>query len=143
MKEMKQIKKPKILIYNDENLEYKVGNYGIFNIINEPIEVTSRTDLFKKYVPGRTYQFVCDISNFEELDNIALDDTTMKRLAKFNKEIDIKRLDKQIEEKKKQIDELDNVLQDREDRVGKLKNFIKDIYNINLYEDDGDYDWDD
>ena len=67
----------------------------------------------------------------------------MKRLAKFNKEIDIKRLDKQIEEKKKQIDELDNVLQDREDRVGKLKNFIKDIYNINLYEDDGDYDWDD
>lgn len=129
-----------ILIYNDKDIQYFHG---------VPMELGMET-FCKKYDSGFGYRqaipmnrlLTASIGNFEELENITLDDTTMKRIAKYNKEIDIKRLDKQIEEKKKQIYELDNVLQDREGRINKLKNFIKDIYKINLDKDEEDY-WDD
>lgn len=130
-----------ILIYNDKDIQYFHG---------VPISI-GMEQLYQEYnsiFDGRqTIPTNCllqaTINNFEELENITLDDTTMKRIAKFNKELDIKKLDKEIEEKKKQIDELDSILQDREGRIDKLKKFIKDIYNINLDDDDDDnYDWD-
>lgn len=129
-----------ILIYNDKDISYFHG---------VPMEIGMET-FCREYDGGIGYKqaipvsrsLTASICNFEELKNITLDDTTMKRIAKFNKEVDIKKLDKEIEEKKKQIDELDDILQDRKGRVGKLKEFIKDIYNINLDEDDEDY-WDD
>lgn len=128
-----------ILIYDDKNIQYYHGtptnidiysNCGTYRcidgtIINEPVLTELRST----------------ISNFEQLDNITLDDTTMKRIAKYNKEVDIKKLEKEIEDKKKKIDELDSILQDREDRVGKLKKYIADIYNLNLDEDDEGYDY--
>lgn len=125
--------KGNILIYNDTDIQYFHGVPMNVDIINNCevyhcIDGTSVNGLM-------TTELKSIINNFEQLDNIVLDDTTMKRIAKFNKEVDIKKLDKEIEEKKKQIDELDEILQDREGRVGKLKNFIKDIYNINLDED--------
>lgn len=128
-----------ILIYNDKDIQYFHGVPMNIDIIND-CEIYHCIDGTSISGPITT-ELRIRISNFEELDNITLDDTTMKRIAKFNKEIDIKKLDKEIEEKKKQIDELDSILQDREGRIGKLKNFIKDIYNINLDEDDEDYDW--
>ena len=81
-----------------------------------------------------------NISNFEELDNIMLDETTMKRIAKYNKEVEVKRLDNTIKEKKDKIKELDDILQDKEGRVKKLKEFVANIYDIDLNEDDEDYD---
>lgn len=130
-----------ILIYNDEDISYFHG---------VPMEIGMET-FCREYDGSFGYKQTIPISrlltatigNFEELKNITLDDTTMKRIAKFNKEVDIKKLDKEIEEKKKHIDELDDILYDREGRVNKLKDFIKDIYNINLDEDDEEYDWDD
>lgn len=138
---------PKILIYDDENIQYFVGNCGNLDIISgEPIEYCSVESSIRQYLPPMFNYFKCSISNFEQLDNITLDDTTMKRIAKFNKEVDIKKLDEQIEARKKQIDKLDSILQDREGRVEKLKSFIKNIYEINLNKygnNDEDYDWDD
>lgn len=131
-----------ILIYNDKNIQYFHGvpiNIGIEQLYDEYNSILYG----RKTIPTNRI-LTATIDNFEELDNIILDDTTMKRIAKFNKEIDIKKLDKKIEEKKKKIDELDNVLQDREGRIDKLKNFIKDIYKINLDDDEDDEDyWDD
>lgn len=129
-----------ILIYNDKDIQYFHG---------VPIEIGAETG-YMNYDGGRGYMqsfpthhlLTASIIDFKQLDNITLDDTTMKRIAKFNKEIDIKKLDKEIEEKKKQIDELDSILQDREGRIDKLKDFIKDIYTIDLNEDEEDY-WDD
>lgn len=130
-----------ILIYNDKDIQYFHGvpiNIGIEQLHDEYNSILYG----RKTIPTKRI-LTATIDNFEELDNITLDDTTMKRIAKFNKEIDIKKLNKEIEEKKKQIDELDEILQDRNGRLGKLKNFIKDIYNINLDDDDEGYDWDD
>ncbi len=130
-----------ILIYNDTDIQYFHGvpiDIGMEQFYEEYNSIFDG----RQMIPTNRL-LTASISSFEELENITLDDTTMKRIAKFNKEVDIKKLDKEIEEKKKQIDELDNVLQDREGRIDKLKNFIKDIYKINLDEDDEDYDWDD
>lgn len=129
-----------ILIYNDKDIEYFHGVPINFNIKTDIIKYDGGHG-YEEAISGMTY-LTATIGCFEKTENITLDDTTMKRIAKFNKETDIKKLDRQIEEKKKQIDKLDDILQDREGRIDKLKNFIKDIYKINLDEDDEDY-WDD
>ena len=69
---------------------------------------------------------------FEKIENIKLDDTLMRRIAKFNKEQEIKRLEHEIENKKERIKELDDILQDKEGRIEKLKEFVAIIYDIDL-----------
>ena len=139
----KSIKQPRILIYDDENMNYRVGNMGDFDIvIDTPIEITGWRDYQRQFIQPLTQLFRCTISNYEELENIKLDDTTMKRIAKFNKEIDIQKLDKKIKEKEEKIKELDDILQDRECRIDKLKKFVAELYDIDLSdEDDEDYDY--
>lgn len=136
------INNPKILIYDDETIQYIVGTVGNFGINNgEPIEITIPKDFERQYIPPMYNYFECEIRNCEQLDNIMLDETTMKRIAKYNKEVEVKRLDNTIKEKKDKIKELDDILQDKEGRVKKLKEFVANIYNINLDEDDEDYDY--
>lgn len=138
---IKRISKPKILIYDDENIEYLCGNSGNFSLKSGvPIEVSSIDDFNKQYLPPVYNFFECEVLNFEQLDNIKLDDTTMKRIAKFNKEIDIKKLDKTIKEKEDKIKELDDILLDKEGRVKKIKEFVAKIYDIDIeYDEDYDY----
>ena len=64
----------------------------------------------------------------------------MERIAKFNKEQEIRRLDEEIKEKKEKIKELDDILQDKDKRVEKLKEFVANIYNIDINDDEEDYD---
>lgn len=130
-----------ILIYNDKDIQYFHGVPMRIRMEQLGMEYNSISGGCQ--IIPTNYLLEASIDNFKELENITLDDTTMKRIARFNKDVDIKKLDKEIEEKKKQIDELDSILQDREGRIDKLKKFIKDIYNINLDDDDDDdYDWD-
>lgn len=140
----KKINKPRILIYDNENINYKVGYLGnIQEVMPEQIEITSLGDIEPQYIPSRCYEFTCGISNYQELDTIELDPTTMKRIAKYNKEIECLKLDADIKQKKEQIKELEDILNDRENRVEKLKDYIKDIWNLDIQDDednDGDYD---
>lgn len=137
-----------ILIYDKENICYKVGHLASITGPNEP-ELVDITDIcddnYKTYIPSPTVDFQCTISNYEELNNIELDETTMKRIAKYNKEIDIKKLDEKIKEKEEKIKELDDVLTDKEKRVDMLKKYIANIFDIEIKEDSdddyGDYDW--
>ena len=62
-------------------------------------------------------------------------------LKKVNKEQEIAKLDKVIQEKEQKIKDLEDILQDRSKRVEKIKEFIANIYNIPI--DDGEYDYDD
>lgn len=87
---IKKINKPKVLIYDDENIAYVVGDFATL----------------------------------------------------YNKEVEVKRLDNTIKEKQNKIKELDDILQDKEGRVKKLKEFVANIYNTDLDEDNEDYDWD-
>lgn len=129
-----------ILIYNDKAIKYYSGVPMSLDVSANYDEYCGITDDCKTVIPlGST--LTAEISNFEELDNIMLDETTMKRIAKYNKEVEVKRLDNTIKEKQDKIKELDDILQDKEGRVKKLKDFVANIYNIDLDEDDEDYDY--
>lgn len=139
MELIKKINKPKILVYDDENIRYMVGDLVTFT--HEPQVEYYESNGHKKAISIRT---ICDFAIDESklLDNIMLDDTTMKRIAKYNKEVEVIKLDNAIKEKKNKIKELDDILQDKEGRVKKIKDFVAKIYDIDLDEDDEDYDWD-
>lgn len=133
-----------ILIYDNENIKYYKGN-----LVN--IEAHTQYDS-GVYMSGEPYNYIygydiiMNSSHLEETANIELDDTTMKRIAKFNKTQECKRLDKKIEAKEEKIKELDDLLQDKEKRWKKVNQYIKNIYDLDLEEDeDDDYyeDWDD
>lgn len=130
----------KVIMYDDKNLEYFVGNYGSFDVKTDIIEVAGISDLHRQFIPGCNLSCNFSINNTERHDTIKLDETLMKRIAKYNKEQVCKNLDIEIAEKRKKIKELDDILTDRIGRVEKLKAFIRNIYNIDLYED---YDEDD
>lgn len=129
-----------ILIYNDKDIKYYKGVPMSFDICTNYGEYQEITGDCKTMIPfGST--LTANISNFEELDSIMLDETTMKRIAKYNKEVEVKRLDNTIKERQDKIKELDGILQDKEGRVKKLKKFVANIYDIKLDEDDEDYDY--
>ncbi len=134
-----------ILIYNNENIEYYHGK--IVSFTSKPIierYCSIEEDMPITNILGNTVIF--QVGRGEETNNIELDDTTMKRIAKFNKTQECKRLDKEIKAKEERIKELDNLLQDKEKRWNKVKQYIKNIYDLDLDEDDDDdyyEDWDD
>ena len=129
-------KKTNILIYDDENIIYHKGAMTSFSYDYGCIDFDTLGKINKKITNSVT--LTADISPYEELENVKLDDTLMKRIAKFNKEQEIKRLEKEIEDKKKRIKELDDILQDKEGRIEKLKKFVAEIYDIDI-ESEEDY----
>lgn len=136
-------KKANILIYDDENIKYYQGTWtSIEASTPNYIDCSYISDYSTRVLPTN-YDIHIISNDLEEFDNINLDDTTMKRIAKFNKQQECKRLDKEMEEKQKRIKELDNLLHDKEKRWNKVKEYIKNIYEINLYDDTNDYDYND
>lgn len=134
-----------ILIYNDKDIKYYSGVPMELDVHSDYEEYQSLESDIKTIISlGST--LTVNITKFKELDNIMLDETTMKRIAKYNKEVEVKRLDNTIKEKKDKIKELDDILQDKEGKVKKLKEFVANLYNIDLDkdvdEDDEGYDWD-
>lgn len=132
-----------MLIYDKDNIIYYSGNPTRIDIESDIAEFDDPNTPFSKRTAIVGKIMTLHVPNIETLDNIVLDDTTMKRIAKFNKNQEIKRLDKTIQEKQEKIKELEDILCDREKRVDKLKEYIEKIYDINLDEDDEyeDYDW--
>jgi len=127
----------RVIIYNDNNIQYIIGNGTSFEW--EP------RCLNYECIDGTRHHFPLNavvtmgVDNAECLENIKLDDTLMKRIAVFNKIQECKRLDKEIADKKKEIEKIEEILEDRNGRLKKLKAFIRDIYEIDIDEDD---DWD-
>lgn len=128
----------KVLIYDNENMQYVVGYARSFTFDYDNLEIVDN-DGMKRYCPISTHLDLI-INESKRLNNIDLDPTTMKRIAKFNKEQEIRRLDEEIHEKKEKIKELDDILQDKDKRVQKLKEFVANIYNIDINDDEEDYD---
>lgn len=131
-----------ILVYNNDDIVYYDGVLTSFakeNIWDSGDFITGE---HYEYILGTNIRFA--VSNLEQHETIKLDDTLMKRIAKFNKEIEIKKLDETIKNKQEKIKELDDLLQDKEKRWNKVKDYIKNIYNISLEDDydDEEY-WED
>lgn len=131
--------RPNIIIYDDENIKYITGYVGSVETKCDAIECRY-IDGSSDYVQPLTSIFTAEITNSECLDNIKLDDTTMKRIAKFNKEQEIKRLDEKIKNKKEKIKELDNIIIDKDKRIEKLKKFVSELYDIDIDDEYDEYD---
>lgn len=125
-------KKTNILIYDDENIVYHEGAITSFSYDYGCIDFDTLEGINRKIINSVT--LTADIFPYEELENVKLDDKLMKRIAKFNKEQEIKRLEKKIKDKKKRIKELDDILQDKEGRIEKLKKFVAKIYDLDIDE---------
>ena len=130
-----------IIIYDEEDIHY---------IEADIIEFDSHCDVIEYQDPinGETIKFPSDTTftftttnSFDE-DTIKLDETMMKRIAKYNKEKELQKIKEQIKEKEEQIKEIDNKLQDKEKRWQKVKEYIANIYDLDLESDDEeDYDY--
>lgn len=130
----------KVIIYDDENIDYFTGVVTNFGISRDDICITGIKDLTRNFISDNLYcEFV--VNKVSKHDTIQLGETLMKRIAKYNKEKECQQLDEKIKEKKAKIKELDDILTDRVGRVEKLKEFIAKIYDIDLYDDDEDDDW--
>ena len=126
-----------IIIYNDENIYYYQGSLISIDMDMNYLDYNSLDGTCGCIRDGMI--MTAKIDNYKEGENIVLDDTTMKRIAKYNKTADLKRLDKIIAEKEEKIRELDALLTDKEKRWKKVKDFVANIYDININEDDDDY----
>lgn len=125
----------KIILYDDENLIYCTGN--LYNTeINQDVQ-TCRSVTGETWTEPLVRKFEGIIGG-DETETMQLDETLMKRIAKYNKEAEIKKYDKIIKEKKKQIKELDDILQDKDKRIEKLKEFVANIYDLDLKDDEDD-----
>lgn len=140
--EIPKTDKYNILVYNDEYMIYYDGVLASFNKENIWDNGYFATGEHYQYLLGTNIKFT--VPCLEQHETIKLDDTLMKRIAKFNKEVEIKKLDETIKNKQEKIKELDNLLQDKEKRWNKVKDYIKNIYNISLEDDydDEEY-WED
>jgi len=127
-----------ILCYSEDDMFYYHGVPTIFDYKPEIVTYDWIEIPYKRTTISPYNAMEIQTNGFEKLDNIMLDDTTMKRIAKFNKTQECKRLDKEIKEKEERIKELDDLLQDKEKRWNKVKEYIKNIYEINLDEEDSD-----
>lgn len=135
------INNPHVIIYDKDNLIYVEGCGGYLGATADPIMYHSIEDGSIQYLPPRDYEFSCCVMDTKRKNYVDLDDTLMKRIAKYNKEVEIQKLDEEIETKKKHIEELDNILNDRNKRVNMLRKYIANIWNINVNEEDEE-DWD-
>lgn len=135
----KMIPSTNILIYDDNNLVYYEGRCTSLTIDGSCEVYRSLDDNEEHSLPPRDYNLQCSIGSLTEHDVITLDDTLMKRIAKYNKEVEIQKLDEIIKEKQEYIDSLNEVLYDRNKRVSKLRDYISKIWEINV---DDDYDED-
>lgn len=133
------IKRPRILIYDDENMSYITGYCTSIDMSRDIEKVDHRFDGITLEIMDKTI-FTCEVDDAKRMDNIKLDATTMRRIAKFNKEQEIGRLDAEIKSRKAKIEELDDILEDKQRRVDKIKEFVAHIYDIPLDEyDEGDW----
>ena len=131
-----RIKPMNVLLYDDKNIIYYEGILASIDMEHQINEYNLNGKISKEFTGGI---ITLSVSDFSQIDNIKLDDTTMKRIAVFNKQCECKRLDKIIEEKQKVIKKFDDDLQDKEKRWEKVKEYIANIYDLDLNDDYDDY----
>ena len=129
----------KILIYNDELLCYKTGNLVSMQVESSAINIKTLRDTSERILksPLETMTFVVDSS--KQSETVKLDDTLMKRIAKYNKEIEIKELDKKLKDKEEKIKELEEKIEDREKRWRKIQEFVANIYDLPVEDNEDEY----
>ncbi len=129
-----------IIIYNDREIHYIEADLKQI-CVETNLETYVRRGGISSHIPLSTTYTLTTIDGFDN-DKIQLDPTLMKRIAKYNKTRELQQIEKQIKEKQEQIKELDELLQDKQKRWKKVKDYIANIYELDLDEDnEDDYDY--
>ena len=113
-----------LLIYNDDEIHYIEADLLETNI--EPIFVGDE-------IYGRTTTFIT--KELGDKETVKLDETLMRRIAKYNKEKDLEKIDQKIKQKEIKLKELEEKIEDREKRWELIKNYVANIYDIDLSND--------
>ena len=124
----------KIIIYDEKNMIYKTGV-----LVGEqftPSYITIDGINGEKRYPSRYSELKLQVDNYAESETIILDETMMKRIAMHNKEKEINELDNIIKKKTEQINSLEDILEDKTKRVDKIKEYIANIYDIDVENDE-------
>lgn len=129
-----------IIVYDDEVMKYFKGHLKDFDVIcNHEIH---RSIDGKMYCGNSISEYTFVANEVCESETIKLDDTMMKRIAKYNKEKEVMEIEEKILDKKAELEKLTDLIEDREKRVEKLKEFIANLYELDLEEDYDDC-WED
>lgn len=125
-----------IIYFSDQ----KLMCFGVESIedITEPPEQIETTSVYgdtRTYVPAMMNPTTLIVTG-KEL--VKLDPTTMKRIARYNLEEENAALLKEIEERKKVIDDLERKEQVLRDRFGKAIAAFKEIMENGYYDEDED-----
>lgn len=125
-----------IIIYDDKEIHYIEADLEQI-CVETNCETYVEPDGTNSDIPFSTTYTFTTVNGFGN-DTIQLDDTLMKRIAKYNKTRELQQIEKQIKEKQEQIKELDELLQDKQKRWKKVKDYITNIYELDLDEDNED-----
>lgn len=123
----------KVIIYDDEVMgcyESKVIN---FDFKENPVEITTLEDIERKFINGIPEYRICGSGYIRRM--IELDPTTMKKIAKYNKEIELENINREIDSKKEELEYLEEKINDRVKRIKKLKELSDNLYSLDLDKD--------
>ena len=134
-----------IIIYNKSMIKYIEGDLHSILCESQYPERGINIDGTVDCVESLGDNVKLDIFYKGENNFIELDFTTMERIAKYNKNIEIKNLDKAIEYKKieleKTLKKLDETILKLEKKESKIKDLKKLIEFLDIEEDESD-EWD-
>lgn len=131
-------KNGQIIFYDDEQMMcFDVLHFLWQDAPPDIIDITAYTDKVRSFVTASTSRpTVAYLRKNKEL--VKLDPTTMKRIARYNLEEENKALFKEIEERKKVIDDLEQKEQVLRNRFKKAIATFKKIMDNGYYDEDED-----
>lgn len=132
----------KVIIYDDEVMGCYEAQNIVFDYEQNPIEITTLEDIERKYIHGIPEFYVYGAGNIRKMAE--LDPTTMKKIARYNKEVELENIQREIKFKKDELKALEEEIKDRQDRINKIHELVEKIYDDDEDEDyDNSYDyWD-
>ena len=135
----------KVIIYDDEVMGCYESQVINFDFKENPIEITTLEDIERKFINGIPEYCIYGSGYIRRM--IELDPTTMKKIAKYNKEVELENIQREIKFEKDELKALEKDIEDRIKRINKIHELVENVYDLDLdkdYFEDEDYDeyWD-
>lgn len=119
----------KVLVYDNNNMTLFNGCLKSVEHNDNFVETTTLIDGERSYIPiNTTTEFVCLLD--EKI--IELDPTTMKRIAVYNKDVELKEYQDKIKDAKKELKNLKNELKNEQNKYEEVINFITSFTKSNF-----------
>ena len=123
-------KKVKAIVYDDDDMAVYDMIVDSVNYSPEMIECTSGADYYKKYVVSPFHSYTL-IGNIDTTNNIELDPNTMRKIAEYNKEKELQRIQDKIDKAKSNLEEVTKELNKQNDRLNSVKDYVAKFIKSN------------